>query len=188
VALFNHGSIGNEDARGLPYWIWRVLPQVFSDYLPGSQAGYGAFGLHWSTGEPLPVGFSQKTIGVIPRVSINCAFCHQGSYRLYPEEPPTLVPGGAGTRVRPQSYIRFLGKAGADERFNPDRFMDEIKAIYEMPWWERILYRYLLIPLTKKALIEQGQRLAWTDTRPDWGIRIEAKYRRRGCSKMAPIR
>ena len=29
--MFNHGSIGNEAAQGLPYWIWRVLPAVFPD-------------------------------------------------------------------------------------------------------------------------------------------------------------
>ncbi len=27
--VFNHGSIGNEEAQGIPYWIWRVLPQLF---------------------------------------------------------------------------------------------------------------------------------------------------------------
>ena len=35
VWIFNHGSIGNEAAQGLPYWIWRVMPVVFSDLLPG---------------------------------------------------------------------------------------------------------------------------------------------------------
>ena len=26
AAVFNHGSIGNEETQGIPYWIWRVLP------------------------------------------------------------------------------------------------------------------------------------------------------------------
>ena len=31
VTMFNHGSIGNEAEQGLPYWIWRVLPQMFPE-------------------------------------------------------------------------------------------------------------------------------------------------------------
>lgn len=169
IARFNHGSIGNEGAQGLPYWIWRVLPQVFPEYLPGNQGGYASVGLYWEAGSELPVGFSKMTLGVIPRVSINCAFCHQGSYRLQAEEPSKLVPGGPGTRVNPQAYIRFLGAAGADARFNSDVIMQAITTIYDMPVWERVLYRFLLIPATRTALIEQGQRFAWTQQRPDWG-------------------
>ena len=67
--LFDHGSIGNEAAQGLPYWIWRVLPQVFPDLLPADQDGYGAFGLFWPRGDATPVGLSIKTLGVIPRVA-----------------------------------------------------------------------------------------------------------------------
>ena len=117
--LFNHGSIGNETAQGLPYWIWRVLPRVFPDLLPGDQDGYGAFGLYWPAGDPVPVGLSVKTLGAIPRVSPNCAFCHQGSYRLAPEDAAQLVSAGAGTRVDPQSYIRFAILAPAAIRASP---------------------------------------------------------------------
>lgn len=167
--LFNHGSIGNEEAQGIPYWIWRVLPQVFPGHLPNGGDGYGALGLYWTRGEELPVGLSQMTIGVIPRVSPNCAFCHQGSYRLSPEEPARLVTAGAGGRVEVQSYLRFLIAAGRDPGFTADRIMAEIATIADLPLWERALYRFVLIPATRKALIEQGARFAWADTRPDWG-------------------
>ena len=166
---FNHGSIGNEGAQGIPYWIWRVLPQVFPQHLPGNQDGYASIGLFWRPGEELPVGMTQKTLGVIPRVSINCAFCHQGSYRVSPTEPAVHVTGGAGSRVNPQGYIRFLGNVGSDPRFTSAAIMDAILAIYDMPAWERVLYRFLLIPATRSALIEQKRRMAWTESRPDWG-------------------
>ena len=169
VQVFNHGSIGNETAQGIPYWIWRVLPKVFPEHLPGDGHGYASIGVHWTPGEPVPVGFSLKTVGAIPRVAPNCAFCHQGSYRLRPEDPAQLVSAGPGTRVDPQGYIRFLSAVGQDPRFTADRLMKEITAIYEMPLWERVLYRYLLIPATGKALAGQGDRFAWMDTRPDWG-------------------
>ena len=52
AAIFNHGSIGNETAQGLPYWIWRVLPKIFADRLPGDGGGYAAFGMVWEPGGP----------------------------------------------------------------------------------------------------------------------------------------
>ncbi len=167
--LFNHGSIGNETAQGLPYWIWRVLPKVFPELLPGDQDGYGAIGLFWPQGDPVPVGLSIKTLGAIPRVAPNCAFCHQGSYRLAPEDPAHLVTAGPGTRIDPQSYIRFVTRAAGDPRFTADRLMEEIEAIYDMPFWERLIYHYVLIPATRAALVRQAAQFAWMDTRPDWG-------------------
>lgn len=164
---FKYGSIGNEANNGIPYWIWRVLPQMFPEYLPGS-GGYTALGLFWESGKETPVGFSIKTVGV-PRVAFNCAFCHQASYRLKEDDLPTLVPAGTGNRVDPQAYVRFLAAAGADARFNPDTILAEIKAIYDLSWFDRQLYRYVLIPAVKKALIQQGQNFAWTTTRTDWG-------------------
>lgn len=169
VWTFNHGSIGNESEQGLPYWIWRVLPTLFPEYLPANQDGLASIGVHWVAGEELPVGFSKKTLGVIPRVAPNCAFCHQGTYRLTADGPPTLVPAGAGTRVDAQAYVRFLARAGTDPRFNASTVLQAIKAIYDMPLWERLLYRLILIPFTKSALEAQAQRFAWTESRPDWG-------------------
>lgn len=169
VRLFNHGSIGNEGAQGLPYWIWRVLPQVFPEHLPGNKDGYGAFGVLWRPGEELPVGFAKTTLGVIPRVAPNCAFCHQGSYRLSPIDPPISVTAGAGTRVRVQDYLRFLIAVGNDPRFTADRIMEEVDRLTKLPAWESALYRYLLIPATRQALKAQTARFAWTRSRPDWG-------------------
>src|SRR5829696_6095577 len=31
---FKYGSIGSEEHLGIPYWIWQVLPEVFSEHLP----------------------------------------------------------------------------------------------------------------------------------------------------------
>jgi len=167
--VFNHRSIGNEEAQGLPYWIWRVLPQIFPDHVPGNKGGWSAFGLYWQAGDEVPMGLSVRTLGVIPRVAPNCAFCHQGSYRLRPDQPAKFVAAGPGTRVNPQAYIRFLIDVGADPRFTSDRVMEEIARIYDMPLWERALYRFALVPATRKALQQQGERFAWMKNRPDWG-------------------
>jgi len=169
VRLFNHGSIGNEELQGVPYWIWRVLPQIFPEHLPNGRDGYGAFGVFWEPGAELPVGFGKTTLGVVPRVAPNCAFCHQGSYRLDAAALATLVPAGAGTRVEVQGYIRFLAAVGKDPRFTADRIMAEIEAIADLPAWRSALYRFLLVPATRAALADQAGRFAWMRRRPDWG-------------------
>ena len=71
---FKYGSLGAESDRGIPYWVWVVLPRVFPDLLPGP-GGYASLGLTWEPGQELPVGFSKKTVG-FPRVTNNCAVCH----------------------------------------------------------------------------------------------------------------
>ena len=35
---FKYGSLGGESDRGIPYWIWYVLPRIFPEYLPGATA------------------------------------------------------------------------------------------------------------------------------------------------------
>lgn len=184
LQVFNHGSIGNEAQQGMPYWIWRVLPTLYPEYLPAHQDGYGAIGVYWVAGEELPVGFSKKTLGVIPRVAPNCAFCHQGSYRLHEKDPATFVPAGPGNRVEVQGFLRLLMAVGQHpEGFTADKVMTAITSIYDMPLWERALYRYVLIPRVRSAFEAQVTRYAWMDQeaecipgqketkvrRPEWG-------------------
>src|SRR6266404_1528748 len=57
---FKYGSLGAEDDRGIPYYLWLVLPRVFPDLMPGP-GGYRSFGVVWEEGQELPVGFSKKT-------------------------------------------------------------------------------------------------------------------------------
>ena len=116
----------------------------------------------------MPVGFSSKTIG-FSRIGINCAVCHSGTIRLAPDEPPILLLAGAATTFDALSYQRFLFKSASDPRFNADRLLGEIAKNYELSLVDRLLYRFVLIPATKKALLEQKAQYAWTDTRPDWG-------------------
>src|SRR5215203_107839 len=55
---FAYGSIGNEGAEGIPFEIWRVLPELFPEYLPGGAAsasqGYGALGFFTEPGHDTP--------------------------------------------------------------------------------------------------------------------------------------
>ena len=40
---FKYGSTGGEHEMGFPYWIWKVLPEVCPQYLPGK--GYRSLGM-----------------------------------------------------------------------------------------------------------------------------------------------
>ena len=89
-------------------------------------------------GEPVPVGFSVKTLGVIPRVAPNCAFCHQGSYRLRPARSGPAGQRRARHADRSAGLSSASSSAPAPIRASPPiRSWREIKAIYDMPLWER---------------------------------------------------
>ncbi|ODH01103.1 hypothetical protein A4S05_30290 [Nostoc sp. KVJ20] len=164
---FKYGSIGTEQAQGVPYWIWLVLPRIFPDKLPGP-GGYTSLGITWEEGKELPVGFSKKTIG-FPRVGITCAVCHHATYRENLKDKPTIIAAGPANRFDSQGYVRFLGNAASDPRFEPDYILDEIKYSHEFSWLENLLYRFIIIPQTKKGLLQQSADFAWTDSRPNWG-------------------
>jgi hypothetical protein len=162
---FKYGSIGAEFSRGVPYWIWLVLPRVFPDLLPGP-GGYKAFGLVWEEGAEIPVGFSKKVVG-FPRIANNCALCHVGTWRTKEDEVPRVVVGAPAHTVDVQSMIRFLSKAGADSRFNSSTILREIDRETKLSLIDRQLYRFVLIPLTRRALQQQEQQFAWMN-RPGW--------------------
>ena len=166
---FKYGSIGAESARGIPYWIWLVLPRVFPDYMPGP-GGYKSFGLVWEEGHEMPVGFTKRVIG-FPRVANNCAICHVGTWRGKEEEAPHVVVASPANTVNVQSLLRFLAKCGGDPRFNATTLLGEIRRDVKLSFIDRQIYRYLLVPLTRKALVQQEQQFAWMNRTnwPDWG-------------------
>ncbi|MBW4555633.1 MAG: cytochrome c [Trichormus sp. ATA11-4-KO1] len=164
---FKYGSIGTENAQGVPYWIWLVLPRIFPDKLPGP-GGYTSLGITWEEGKETPIGFTKKTIG-FPRVGITCAVCHTATYRTTQKDKPTIVAAGPSNKFDLQGYIRFLGATASDPRFTPDYILDEIKYNYQLSWVENLLYRFLIIPQTKKELLAQKESFTWMDSRPNWG-------------------
>jgi mono/diheme cytochrome c family protein len=167
---FKYGSFDGEAKTGLPYWIWMVLPRVFPDLLPGP-GGYQSLGVVWEPGVELPVGFAKKTMG-FPRVTQNCALCHTETYRLSEQEPnPTVVVGGPAHTFDVQKLIVFLTRAAGDPRFNADTLLPEIAQNVHLSFFDRLAYRFAIIPLTRRALQEQGRQFAWMSRarKPAWG-------------------
>jgi mono/diheme cytochrome c family protein len=168
-ARFKYGSIGGEADAGIPYWIFYVLPRVFPDKLqkPG---GYAGLGVPWEQGQELPVGFTKKVIG-FPRVANNCAVCHTATYRTKPNENPTFVAAGPAHTTDVEGFFRFLVDCAKDPRFNADTLMHEINLVTDLDFIDKALYRFFIIPITRKRLIEREAQFAWIYRKdfPEWG-------------------
>ncbi len=166
---FRYGSIGGERDAGIPYWIFYVLPRMFPDKLPGP-GGYASLGVSWEQGQELPIGFTKKTIG-FPRVGNNCAACHTTNYRGGTDENPVFINAGPGHTLNLEAFFRFLVDCAKDPRFNADNLMREINLVTRLPLDDRLIYRFLIIPITKKRLLEREAQFAWIYRKdfPDWG-------------------
>jgi mono/diheme cytochrome c family protein len=166
---FKYGSIGAERDAGMPYWIFYVLPRMFPDKLP-KPGGLAALGVSWEQGQELPIGFTKKVVG-FPRVANNCASCHAAGYRTSLTENPVFVGAGPGHTLYLEGLFRFFVDCAKDPRFNPDNMMREISLVTNLSWIDRQIYRFLLIPITRKRLLEREGQFAWIYRKdlPDWG-------------------
>lgn len=154
---FKYGSIGSEPANGIPYWIWKVLPEMFPEKLPGK--GYASLGFLTEPGKDTPIGFSERDV-FIRRVGLNCAVCHTGTYRESPRTDPVLVLGMPANHLDLQGYINFLTDCALDPRFSPQYMMPAIEGIGgKLNPLEKFIYQYIAIYRTRDALITQGKQL-----------------------------
>ncbi|WP_445626656.1 c-type cytochrome [Nostoc sp. DSM 114167] len=164
---FKYGSIGSEPVNGIPYWIWKVLPELFPDKLPGKD--YTSLGFIKEADKDLPIGFSQRRV-FIDRVGLNCAVCHTGTLRNTPNSEHQVITAMPANVVNLQGYIKFLSTVGVDERFTANRMLPEIEKISGgLNPIEKLLYRFIAIPQTRDALINQASRLKFVEKQPDWG-------------------
>jgi hypothetical protein len=164
---FLYGSVGTEAQQGVPYWIWLVLPRVFPEYLP-APGGYASLGVLGRDGHEMPIGLSKVTVG-FSRVGINCAMCHAASFRARPDDVPTIYPAAASHQTGEQEYLRFLVACASDPRFTADTLLGEIAKNTRLSLMDRLLYRFAIIPGTRRALLELREANAWMASRPDWG-------------------
>jgi hypothetical protein len=162
---FRYGSIGSEPANGIPYWIWKVMPALCDDKLPGP--GYESLGFIVEEGRDRPIGFSVRRV-YVDRVGLNCAVCHTGTVRETPDSPRRIISAMPANTMDLQGYIRFLASCAADGRFATEHVLAAIDRQTRLNPVERVIYR-AAVPRTREALLAQGRRLTFMDSRPDWG-------------------
>lgn len=168
---FKYGSIGAEARSGIPYWIWLVMPRVFSDLLPDRPGdGYAKMGfLYEQPGADRPIGTSyrEQPIGM---VGLNCAVCHTGTVRATAGGPETIILGMPAQQFDLEAYFWFIFAAGNDPRFNADTLIPAIKAVNPgFSWFDQQLYRYIVIPRARDGIQQQAVAMGWTHQRPPFG-------------------
>ncbi len=171
---FKYGSTGGERESGIPLWIWKVLPKMFPEYLPGKKyepgREYASMGFLYEEGKALPVGVSQRNTQGIDRVFLNCAVCHVGSVREAPGKPRTLYPGMPSNTVDLGAFERFIFACAMDQRFTADRILPEIKALGgDYDFLNRVLLRYYALPLMRERLLMLAGHFRFLDWEPDQG-------------------
>jgi hypothetical protein len=153
-----YGSVGAGETSGIPYWIWLALPRMFPEYLPGP-GGYVALGLSWEEGHEMPVGFAKQRVGYI-RVTGNCALCHAISTRIPgDDEVPAISPAVPGHSTDIQPLLGFLKSCAQDPRFNADEILATVEQATKLSISDRLLYRFVLVPHTRKILVDPGSVL-----------------------------
>lgn len=164
---FKYGSIGSEQVNGLPYWVWKVLPDMFPEKLPVPGKGYEAFGLIQEPNRETPIGFSVRRV-YIDRVGMNCAICHTGTVRETPQSQPRIISGMPANKLDLQGYARFLYSCAKDPRFTADNVIQAIERRKYLNPVEKIIYREA-VWRTRDALVAQADKLSFMDSRPNWG-------------------
>ena len=129
VEHFKYGSLGSEHEFGIPYWIWRALPELFNDKLPGKKNGWQSVGFVFEKGKTLPVGMSQRRYLGFDVVWLNCAFCHAGTVRETPQSEPKVYAAMPANTFDFRGFTRFLFATGEDRRFTPQDMLRQIDII-----------------------------------------------------------
>ena len=169
---FKYGSTGGEREAGIPYWLWKALPALFPEYLPGK--GLESIGFIFDPTRPddptLPVGVSKRNVQGIDRVFLNCAICHVGTVRETPESKPRIYVGMPAHNVDLQAFERFLFNCAMDEKFTPERIALEMERIGSTDdWLNRTLLRLVGVSLMRDRILFLRQRFSFMDREPDAG-------------------
>ncbi len=183
---FKYGSIGSERTSGIPYRVWQALPALypatFSPALEAGQGPYSVFGFLYETGrsgEPaaLPIGISKRTVRGIDLVWLNCAVCHAGSWSVGVSADASrtarreIVVGMPSNNLDLHRFIVFLQEIADDETLAPDVLLPTLEATSgKLGPFERLLWRYLVIPELREGLLSQRARLGpLLAEQPAWG-------------------
>jgi mono/diheme cytochrome c family protein len=170
VEHYKYGSL-NSEGFSPPYWIWKALPVMFPDLLPG---GYDSLGFTWEDGHDLPVGFSKRRMTGYDALGLNCAICHASSVRETPTSKEMVIAGMPAQTFDIEGYFRFLMNCATDQRFTPAAMIPVMESLgAKLDPIDELLYTYLLIPQTRMGLLRLRSRLVpllFDDRVPSWGM------------------
>jgi hypothetical protein len=172
---FKYGSLGSEHEFGIPYWIWRALPELFHDKLPAPANGWQSVGFVFESGKELPVGMAQRRYLGFDVVWLNCAFCHAGTVRETPASRPQVYTAMPANTFDFRAFMRFLFATGEDRRFTPQDILRQIKIIRaregldDLPLIDRLVLRFYGIYYMRERILALRDRLQFIAAQPEWG-------------------
>jgi hypothetical protein len=177
VDHFKYGSIGSEPGVSLlnpvggtlpPYWVFRSLPGMCSEKLPG---GYASFGFITEEGRDLPVGVSRRRRLGVDQVGLNCAVCHTGTVRETPQSAPRIVPGMPAHQLDLQAFVEFVLDCTLDNRVTAENVRGRFPRAGGPGAMERLIYRLGVVDRLKVQTLELRNRIAplLGDNVPRWG-------------------
>ncbi|QID19219.1 cytochrome c [Nitrogeniibacter mangrovi] len=165
---FKYGSTGGERESGFPYWIWKVLPKVCPEYLPGE--GYRSLGFIYEPGRDLPVGVSKRFNLGIDRVFLNCAVCHTSTVRDTPGAAPRLILGMPAQRMDIKGFESFFFNCAASAKFRSEFIVPQIEAAAGgLSPLDRYVVYPVAISLMRERLLMLRDRFSFAFDQPDWG-------------------
>jgi processive rubber oxygenase RoxA-like protein len=172
---FKYGSLGSEHEFGVPYWIWRALPELFQEKLPPPGKGWESVGFVFEKGKQLPVGMSQRRYLGFDVVWLNCAFCHAGTVRETAQSEPKVYAAMPANTFDFRAFMRFLFATGEDRRFTPQDILRQIKIIRQreglddLPLMDRLVLRFYGIYYMRERILSLRDRLKFVGDEPEWG-------------------
>jgi mono/diheme cytochrome c family protein len=174
---FKYGSIGSEPGGSLlspvggvlpPYWVFKSLPAICSDRLPG---GYASFGFVTEPGRDLPVGVSRRRRLGVDQVGLNCAVCHTSTVRDAPGAAPKIVLGMPAQQLDLQAFVQFVLDCTLDNRVTADAIRGRLPRSGGPSLFERVLLRVGLVDRLKIQTLNLRNRMApiLAGDLPRWG-------------------
>ncbi len=163
---FKYGSIGSEPGGSLfssvggvlpPYWVFKALPSVCPEKLPG---GYASLGMLYEPGHDLPIGVSRRRRLGIEQVGLNCAVCHTGTVRATPASQASIVAGMPAHQLDIQRLFEFILDCSLDDRMTADSVIAKAdESGGRMGWLEKLLYRQTVIARVKAQTVSLRNRI-----------------------------
>ena len=104
-----------------------------------------------------------------PALEANCSLCHTGTYRASPSDAPKVILGAPAHTLDLEAFQHFLFACASDPRFTSANVLKAIDQVHKTSWFEGLVYRFMIIPVTKHGLLAQKIAYSWQDSRPSEG-------------------
>jgi hypothetical protein len=175
---FKYGSIGSEPGGTIftpiggvlpPYLIFRALPDVCPEKLPG---GYASLGLVVEPGHEMPIGVSRRWRLGTEQVGLNCAACHTGTVRATPNSDRMIVLGMPAHEFDIERFFQFVESCSLDDRLTANKVIAVAKQHGEhVSLMQKLLLCVTLIQRTKLQTLSLQNRIGplLNGTLPRWG-------------------